>query len=77
MPHCQPTYWYESGREDPFAFCAKGNKLYVVTNGTVCGIFSSEWVPLGALPLGFFQTVSVGHEHANRSRVCQMGAGGL
>ncbi|KAJ7889380.1 hypothetical protein B0H14DRAFT_2561879 [Mycena olivaceomarginata] len=42
MPHCQPTYWHESGREDPFTFCAKGNKLYVVTNGTVCGIFSSE-----------------------------------
>ncbi|KAJ7850175.1 hypothetical protein B0H14DRAFT_2582130 [Mycena olivaceomarginata] len=43
MSHCQSTYyWHESGQKDPFIFCAKGNKLYVVTNGTVCGIFSSE-----------------------------------
>ncbi|KAJ7350073.1 hypothetical protein DFH08DRAFT_958997 [Mycena albidolilacea] len=42
QPRCRPPYWAEKGHEDPFAFCAKGNKLYVVSNGTLEGIFSSE-----------------------------------
>ncbi|KAF8139328.1 hypothetical protein K438DRAFT_1785799 [Mycena galopus ATCC 62051] len=40
--HCEPRYWCEVGHEDPDIFCAQGRKLYVVTRGTVCGIFSSE-----------------------------------
>ncbi|KAJ7887325.1 hypothetical protein B0H14DRAFT_2562930 [Mycena olivaceomarginata] len=42
QPHCKPTYWCEPGHEDPTAHCAKGKKLYVVMQGTVCGVFSSE-----------------------------------
>ncbi|KAJ7902904.1 hypothetical protein B0H14DRAFT_3422365 [Mycena olivaceomarginata] len=39
---CIPNYWAEPGNEDPVAFCAKRNRIYVVTSGTVCGVFSSE-----------------------------------
>ncbi|KAJ7315620.1 hypothetical protein DFH08DRAFT_820539 [Mycena albidolilacea] len=39
---CIPNYWAEPGDEDPVAFCAQGNRIYVVTSGTVCGVFSSE-----------------------------------
>ncbi|KAJ7745630.1 hypothetical protein B0H14DRAFT_3514467 [Mycena olivaceomarginata] len=42
QPHCKPTYWCEPGHEDPTAHCAKGKKLYVVMQGTVRGVFSSE-----------------------------------
>ncbi|KAJ7352106.1 hypothetical protein DFH08DRAFT_805387 [Mycena albidolilacea] len=41
-PNCEPHYWAEPGHEDPIAFCAKGKNIYVVTSGTVCGIYSSE-----------------------------------
>ncbi|KAJ7300382.1 hypothetical protein DFH08DRAFT_979729 [Mycena albidolilacea] len=36
---CIPNYWAEPGDEDPVAFCAQGNRIYVVTSGTVCGVF--------------------------------------
>jgi hypothetical protein len=39
---CIPKYWAEPGHEDPVAFCAQGNQIYVVMSGTVCGVFSSE-----------------------------------
>ncbi|KAF8202091.1 hypothetical protein K438DRAFT_1758340 [Mycena galopus ATCC 62051] len=41
--HCKPQYWCERGREDPNAFCQEGNRLYVVGNSLVYGIFSSEF----------------------------------
>ncbi|KAJ7357931.1 hypothetical protein DFH08DRAFT_801806 [Mycena albidolilacea] len=36
------TMRHSRGHENPQAFCAQGKKIYVVTNGTTCGIFSSE-----------------------------------
>ncbi|KAJ7834838.1 hypothetical protein B0H13DRAFT_1913886 [Mycena leptocephala] len=41
-PHCVPPLRAEPGHENVEAFLAKGGKLYVVTNGTLCGIFTSE-----------------------------------
>ncbi|KAJ7831427.1 hypothetical protein B0H13DRAFT_1915451 [Mycena leptocephala] len=41
-PHCVPPFRAEPGHENVEAFLARGGKLYVVTNGTLCGIFTSE-----------------------------------
>ncbi|KAJ7823924.1 hypothetical protein B0H13DRAFT_1919385 [Mycena leptocephala] len=39
---CVPPYLPEKGQEDVRRHCESGKKIYVVGNGTICGIFSSE-----------------------------------
>ncbi|KAJ7767061.1 hypothetical protein B0H14DRAFT_3509884 [Mycena olivaceomarginata] len=40
--HCCPPFIPEPGHEDVLAFCSKGGRLYVVTNGTRNGVYTSE-----------------------------------
>ncbi|KAJ7799245.1 hypothetical protein B0H14DRAFT_3491819 [Mycena olivaceomarginata] len=40
--HCCPPFIPEPGHEDVLAFCSKAGRLYVVTNGTRNGVYTSE-----------------------------------
>ncbi|KAJ7653710.1 hypothetical protein DFH06DRAFT_1133841 [Mycena polygramma] len=42
LARCVPPYQPEPGHEDVVAFLAQGGVLYVVSKGTICGIFTSE-----------------------------------
>ncbi|KAJ7661216.1 hypothetical protein B0H14DRAFT_3540250 [Mycena olivaceomarginata] len=69
--NCEPFYWAEPGHEDPIAFCAKGKNIYVVTSGTVCGIYSSEVSSFPVPPGPTFTTripIGVTFTHGTRAR---------
>ncbi|KAJ6571546.1 hypothetical protein B0H19DRAFT_1064618 [Mycena capillaripes] len=41
-PNCCPPVWPEVGHEDIESFCVRGGRIYVVSNGTRNGLYTSE-----------------------------------